>query len=174
MVGLLKLGDFKFQPTGPSYESLQESYEYKWTEQETLLRPPLQYWGGKKSHTITINGSLYIELTLPQYGNSLKNTVLSNYNAGSSIKNAFSLLDAMASRGEAYFLVDTTGRNYGKWIILGVDITKTHFWSDGIPRKQEFVLKLKKDLSSDPEQVKEDKRLQAMDITVVKLRDVFN
>ncbi len=174
MVGLLKLGEFKFQPTGPSYESLQEGYEYKWTEQDLLLSAPSQYWGGKKSHNLTITGSLYIELTLPRYGNSLKSTVLSNYNSLASIRNSFSLLDAMASRGESYFLVDTTGRNYGKWVILGFNVTKTHFWNDGIPRKQDFVLNLRKDLSSDPEQVKEDKRLQTLDIVVVKVRDIFN
>lgn len=174
MAGLLRLGDFAFQPTGPSYEALQESYSYKWTEQEVLQSPNKQYWGGKQQQTITIQGSLYPDLILPQYTEGFTTGVITNFNAVAALRNSFKKLDAMASAGQSYSLVDSTGKNYGSFVIVGLSIDKTNFWNDAVARKNTFTLQLRKDLSDDPEETFLNKFSDAIDLTIIKVRDLFN
>jgi phage protein U len=174
MAGLLRLGDFAFQPTGPSYESLQESYSYKWTEQEVLQSPNKQYWGGKQQQTLTIQGSLYPDLILPQYTEGFVTGVITNFNAIAALRNSFKKLDAMASSGNSYVLVDSTGTNYGSYVITGHTIDKSNFWNDAVARKNAFTLQLRRDLSEDPDEGNLNKFSDIIDLTIIKVRDLFN
>lgn len=51
-------------------------------------------------------------------------------------------LRTMASGGEAFPLVDGTGRVYGDFIITGIDEGQTIFFNDGRPRRIEFTIDL--------------------------------
>lgn len=174
MAGLLRLGDFAFQPTGPSYEALQESYTYKWTEQEILQNPNRQYWGGKQQQTITIQGSLYPDLILPRYTSGFGTGVISSFNAIAALRNSFRKLDAMASAGNSYSLVDSTGKNYGSYVITSLSIDKSAFWGDAVARKNKFTLQLRRDLSEDQTESALSKQSDLLDLTIIKVRDLFN
>lgn len=53
-------------------------------------------------------------------------------------------LREMAGGGEAFPLVDGTGRVYGDFIITGIDEGQTLFFQDGRPRRIEFTIDITK------------------------------
>ena len=50
----------------------------------------------------------------------------------------------MASRGEAYVLVEGTGRIFGEFVITQLTEGRTLFYTDGMPRRIEFSVSLKR------------------------------
>lgn len=174
MAGLLQLGKFKFQPTGPSYETLEEAYEYSWKEQDMLLDNPQLYWGGKKFQTIQLQGMVYTDLITPQLTHGITALATTSFAAMAAIKNAFKVLDAMASAGIAYPLVDVTGKYYGDYVIESFNVNSSVIWFDGVARKKTFTLKLKKDLQSTPDENRGTKYSDEIDLTVIKIRDILN
>lgn len=174
MAGLLQLGKFKFQPTGPSYETLEESYTYGWKEQEMLLSNPKLYWSNKESQTIQINGMVYTDLITPQLTHGLATAAITSFNALAALNNSFKDLDAMASAGLSYPLVDVTGKFYGDFIIESFTVSNSVIWFDGIPRKKTFTLNLKKDLQSTPDENRGTKYSDEIDLAIIKIRDIIN
>lgn len=57
-------------------------------------------------------------------------------------------LQDMADTGEAYPLIDGTGRMLGLFLITGISTTKTELFRDGAARRIEFSLSLKRADSS--------------------------
>jgi phage protein U len=49
-----------------------------------------------------------------------------------------------AEKGEPLMLVDGLGNVLGKWVITRFEERQTTFYSNGLPRKVEFLLELKK------------------------------
>lgn len=62
----------------------------------------------------------------------------------------------MADDGDAYVLVDGTGKLYGRYVIESIDETATIFFQDGTPRRIEFSLALKRVDDGDAEQLAAD------------------
>lgn len=174
MAGLLQLGKFKFQPTGPSMDAFEEAYAYKWEEQEMVSTRPQLYWGEKKSQTMQITGAVYSDLITPQLTNGLTALATSSFAALASIQNSFKELDAMASAGKSYPLVDVTGKFYGDFVIEDFTVSNSVIWFDGVPRKKTFSLKLKKDLQSTPDENRGTKYSDQIDLTIIKIRDIIN
>lgn len=49
----------------------------------------------------------------------------------------------MADKGQAWPLVEGTGRQYGLWVITKVDETSSDFFRDGAAAKIDFIMTLK-------------------------------
>ncbi|HCS5568150.1 TPA: phage tail protein [Escherichia coli] len=50
----------------------------------------------------------------------------------------------MAEQGKAWPLIEGSGTIYGMYVIEGLNQTKTEFFRDGMPRRIEFTLSLKR------------------------------
>lgn len=53
-------------------------------------------------------------------------------------------LEQMAEQGKAWPLIEGSGMIYGMYVIEGLNQTKTEFFRDGMPRRIEFTLSLKR------------------------------
>ncbi len=53
-------------------------------------------------------------------------------------------LEQMAEQGKAWPLIEGSGTIYGMYVIEGLNQTKTEFFRDGMPRRIEFTLSLKR------------------------------
>ncbi|ENY3517306.1 phage tail protein [Escherichia coli O133:H29] len=51
---------------------------------------------------------------------------------------------ALAEQGKAWPLIEGSGTIYGMYVIEGLNQTKTEFFRDGMPRRIEFTLSLKR------------------------------
>jgi phage protein U len=71
----------------------------------------------------------------------LDGVIYSNYHGGIL---QLPLMKATANRGEPLMLVDGLGNVLGKWVIVRLEEKQTTFCSNGLPRKTEFALELKK------------------------------
>ena len=54
----------------------------------------------------------------------------------------FKDLREIAKSGKPQILIDSEGRELGKWVLTSLDETHDHFSSDGIPRKIAFRMAL--------------------------------
>ena len=53
-------------------------------------------------------------------------------------------LEQMAEQGKAWPLIEGSGTIYGMYVIEGLNLTETEFFRDGMPRRIEFSLSLKR------------------------------
>ena len=130
---MMLLGTIIFSVETSAYEQLQRSTQYQWASQSRLGHPVLKHLGiggpahqyiGPGEDTINLNGTIY-----PQYkGGPLQ----------------LSLIRLSAGLGVALPLIDGYGFIYGRWLIESVQETNSVLFSDGIPRKIDFSLSLKR------------------------------
>ncbi|ELY6214024.1 phage tail protein [Cronobacter dublinensis] len=119
---MLVLGMFVFMRQTLPYQSMQRSVDYRWPSNSRIGRRPSFQFLGVEEEKITLNGTLYPEIT----GGKL------------SLK----AVELMAEEGKAWPLMDGTGVIYGLFVINSVETTGTEFFSDGSPRKIDFTLTL--------------------------------
>ena len=119
---LLALGDYRFSVDTAAYQELARVTEYRWPSQARLGRRPARQFLGVGEDTATLRGVVY-----PHHRGGLGQ------------------LDAMrgeAARGTPLRLVAGDGRVLDRWVITRVEETQSEHWSDGTPRRQDFVLEL--------------------------------
>lgn len=99
--------------------------EGKKTGMKALLnrRPSTQFLG-PENDMLTLSGVLMPEIT----GGRL----------------SLLALEQMAEQGKAWPLIEGSGTIYGMYVIEGLNQTKTEFFRDGMPRRIEFTLSLKR------------------------------
>ncbi|PID66603.1 MAG: oxidoreductase [Gammaproteobacteria bacterium] len=121
---MMSWGMFVFGLNTLPYQELQRATTWRHpTNSRVGLRPAAQFLG-QGDETITLPGQLYPELT------------------GGRV--TLELARAMADRGDAWPLVERTGKIYGLYVCESIDDTATEFFDNGQPRKIEFTLKLKR------------------------------
>ena len=121
---MLALGMFVFMRQTLPHQTMQRDAEYRWPSNSRVgKRDSFQYLGPGEEK-ITLAGVLYPELT----GGKLTMTAIR----------------LMADEGRAWPLLDGTGTIYGMYVIEGLNQTKTEFFRDGMPRRIEFTLSLKR------------------------------
>ncbi|WP_110710516.1 phage tail protein [Salinicola sp. CR57] len=119
---LMALGMFVFETRSVPYQQLQRASAWRHAAQSRVgARPAYQYLG-PGSDTLTLSGILLPEFT----GGRLELDVLRQ----------------MASQGNAWPLIEGTGRQYGLWVITQVDETSSELLRDGTAGKIEFFLSL--------------------------------
>jgi phage protein U len=120
---LMALGQFVFQLPTLAYHELQRSTEWRHAANSRVgARDALQFIGPGED-TITLSGTL-----VPEIAGTL---------------DSLRQLRAMAEAGDAYALVDGTGRVMGAWVITSLNETGSAFVDVGVARKTDFTLTLK-------------------------------
>lgn len=121
---MMGLGDYRFSLPTAAYQRLARSTEYGWTKQARLGRDVAWQKLHGRDETMTLDGVIY-----PHY------------------KGGLGQVEAMrteALKGTPLDLVDGHGRNWDEWVILKIAETRSEFFADGAPKKQEFSLELAK------------------------------
>lgn len=121
---MMALGDFVFELRGAAYQDFQRQTEWRHASQSRIGQRPASQFLGPGPDTITLSGTLLPELT--------------------GGRATLDELRAMGDRGEAWPLVEGSGRIYGLHKIRSVSETATVFFPDGVPRKIEFSLVLER------------------------------
>ncbi len=120
---LLQLGNFKFASGYANLESLERTSDYRWAQQDRILREPAQQFIGVGSDSITLSG-----LLVPAYQTD---------------KDPISSLRDMASKGDPYLLTSGFGKVYGDWVITQIKHTGTDLDASGKAGWVTFNLSLK-------------------------------
>jgi phage protein U len=121
---MLALGPYFFSWLTASYQNKTESRNYRWEVQNVVGQFPLYQYMGPGEQDLKLDGVIY-----------------SNYHGGIL---QLPLMKTTASKGEPLMLVDGLGNVLGKWVITHLEEKQTTFCSNGLPRKTEFALDLKK------------------------------
>lgn len=119
---LMALGMFVFQTRTVPYQQLQRTTQWRHASQSRVGDRPAYQFVGPGADTITLSGTLMPEFTGGRFD--------------------LDEIRYMADEGKAWPLVEGTGRQYGLWVITGVDETSSTFYRDGAAQKIEFTITL--------------------------------
>lgn len=119
---MLALGLFVFEMGTLPYQEFQQRIAWRHPSNSRVGKRPARQFTGPDDEIITLSGTLLPELT----GGAL----------------ALDLLRYMGDTGEAWCLVEGTGRVYGFFVIESLDIKKDHFFRDGAARRYDFTIGL--------------------------------
>lgn len=120
----LVLGYFVFSLYTLAYQDLQRQIAWRHASTPRVGARPAHQFLGPDDETLTLSGVL-----LPEF-------------AGSRL--SLELLEAMATTGRSWPLIQGDGLLYGEYLITGIQTTGTLHFQDGAPRKIEFQLTLKR------------------------------
>lgn len=123
-VPMLMLGSFKFQLNVAVFQEMRRSTQYKWASQERFGQLAARQFVAPGDDTITLPGVIY-----PSWRGS-----------GAAMEN----LRTLAARGQPLLLIDAQGSIYGRWVITGVEETRSVFAAFAQPRKIEFSVTLER------------------------------
>lgn len=119
---MMALGLFVFSLRTASYQELQRVTNWRHPSNSRVGDRPAYQFVGKGEDSITLKGVILHELT----GNRM----------------TLDTVREMGDTGQAYTLIEGTGKIYGLVVIESLDDTKTFFFPDGAARKTEFTIKL--------------------------------
>lgn len=121
---MMQLGSFQFGIATAAYQELNRSTAWRWPTQERFGQRPVLQFTGPDAETISLPGVIFGE-----------------WSGGTGQLDA---MRAMGEAGEPLELVDGNGGTMGRWVIISVDEGQTVFAANGVPRRQEFTLELKR------------------------------
>ena len=117
------LGEVLFSLNSAAFQELNRETAHRWSVQERFGQPEALQYIGPGSDTITLPGVIY-----PSYRGGTGQI--------EKMRNA-------AAKGEPLQLIDGFGNVLGRWVIESVSEKRTNFAALGVPRKQEFTMKLR-------------------------------
>jgi hypothetical protein len=126
---MMTLGGFQFGISTAAYQELQRRTEYRWPSQDRFLQDPALQFVGPGADTITLQGVIYPE-----------------WNGGTGQVDD---MRSLAAEGQPLTLIGGGGTVMGEWVIEGVEEKSSVFAIQGVARKQEFTLSLRKFKSAD-------------------------
>lgn len=121
---MMAIGFFVFSLHTAAYQELQRQLAWRHASVPRVGDRPASQYIGPDDETITLNGVLLPEL------------------AGERL--SLDVLQAMADTGDAWPLIEGTGRIYGLYVIESLQTTRTLFFQDGAARRIDFSLSLKR------------------------------
>jgi len=121
---MMSLGQFVFSLPTIAYQQFQRQTEWKHPSTSRVGERDAYQYTGKGEDLITLSGWFAPSLS----------------GKPASIDD----LHAMADRGESYVLVEGTGKIYGQYAITNIDDSRSMFFQDGLARKIDFTIKLKR------------------------------
>ncbi|CAG2144359.1 hypothetical protein LMG31506_02989 [Cupriavidus yeoncheonensis] len=129
---MMQLGGYQFGIATAAYQELQRTSEYRWPSQDRFGQAGALQFTGVTNEAITLQGVVYPE-----------------YRGGGG---QLDTLRALAAQGQPQLMVAGNGTQLGRWVIEAVDERQGTFAAEGLPRRQEFVLKLRKfdDVTPEP------------------------
>lgn len=117
---MLALGMFVFSLDTVAYQEFSRRTDWKHARSPRVGSRDANQFTGPGADTISLRGIL-----LPEFAGD---------------PGSLDTLREMADGGDAYPLVDGTGRVYGAWVIDGIDEGRTLFFADGTPRRIDFSI----------------------------------
>ncbi|MFZ6772295.1 phage tail protein [Undibacterium sp. SXout7W] len=121
---MMSLGQFVFSLSTVAYQDFQRQSEWKHPNTSRVGERDAHQYIGPGDDTITLSGWM-----APAF-------------AGDPA--SFNDLREMADAGDAYVLVEGTGRIYGQFVVTHLTEGKSIFLEDGLPLRIEFSLSLKR------------------------------
>lgn len=122
---MMSLDQFVFALATTPYRELQRQRSWKHRTSSRVGARDASQFTGAGDDIVTLNG-----LVAPDNGIGTRASL--------------DMLATMADEGDAYVLVDGVGNVYGAFIIEGLNETATYHTKEGVPRKIEFALTLKR------------------------------
>jgi len=119
---LLMIGDFVFSAGRAAHQTLERAHEYRWAQQDRLLRTPAMQWTGPGKETLRLAGVIYT-----------RHSVSTGH---------MDALRVMAARGEPYDVTGGDGTLYGLYVITGVTETGSELDASGLARVIDFTVDL--------------------------------
>ena len=119
---MLSLGMFVFAIPTLAYEEMRRRADYRHARSARIGARDATQFVGPGDETISLSGAAFAELSDGQA--------------------SLDQLRDMGASGDAWPLVDGTGRVYGAFVIEGIDEGQSHFLPDGTARKIEFSISL--------------------------------
>lgn len=119
---MMALGLFVFSMETMAYQELQRDTQWRHPSSSRVGARPAHQYIGPGPDQISLPGVL-----LPQLSGS---------------RLSLDVLREMANTGQAWVLVDGTGRVYGAWIIEQLTEGHSLFFRDGAPRRIEFTVSI--------------------------------
>jgi phage protein U len=121
---MMSLGQFVFSLPTLAYQEFHRQMEWKHPGTSRVGERDAHQFIGKGDETISLTGWI-----APEFNGKL---------------DALAELCTMADNGDAYVLVEGTGRVYGEYVITNMTEGKSVFLTDGYPRKVDFTINLKR------------------------------
>lgn len=121
---MMRLGGFSFGINTAAYKDLKRVTEFKWAAQERFGQMDALQYTGPGQDSITLDG-----------------VVLTAYRGGTG---QVERLRALGAQGRPQMLISGLGDILGMWVIESVGEGQGVFAAAGIPRRQEFSVKLRK------------------------------
>lgn len=121
---MLALGMFVFSVNTLAYQELQRQTDWRYASGNRVGAQPARQFLGRGDDQIILPGVILPEL------------------AGDVV--SLDELRGMANTGRSWPMVDGSGRMRGLYVIESLSETQTLFFSDGMPRRIEFSLSLKR------------------------------
>lgn len=121
---MMKLGAYAFALSSAAYQELTRATGYQWAEQPRIGGRPALQFVGHDAETIALRGIVY-----------------PGFRGGTG---QLDTMRAQAARGVSLPLVSGTGAYLGRWVIERVGEGQTIFFSNGMARRVEFDLALKR------------------------------
>ncbi len=121
---MMSLGQFVFSLTTVPFVDLQRQRNWRHATSSRIGVMNASQFTGPGDDTITLNG-----IVAPETIGSIA---------------SIDELAEMAGKGEAYVLVDGQGSVYGLFVIESLNETQTFHTQNGVPRRIEFALALKR------------------------------
>lgn len=137
-MSLMTLGLFVFELASTPFDAVARQTDHRWSAKDRAGGPPAHQYLGPGADTLTIDGVLMPELT--------------------GGRAQLDKLREMAAEGKAWILVSGDGRNQGKWMITGLSQRDSHHTTNGLARRMEFSLTLKRYWDDAPEAMGDLKR----------------
>ncbi|OIT17074.1 oxidoreductase [Ralstonia solanacearum] len=119
---MMALGLFVFSLDTAPYQEFQRQVAWRHPSNNRVGRRPAHQYLGPDDETITLTGRLVPELTGGEW--------------------TLAVLELMGDTGNAYTLIEGTGRYYGQFVIESLDTKRSYFFQDGAARVADFTLKL--------------------------------
>lgn len=119
---LMAIGLFPFALATLAYDELQRRAGWKHATSPRIGARDATQYVGPADETISLRGTAYAEL--------------------SDGRASLDELRDMADTGDAWPLLDGTGRVYGAFVITGIDEGHHDLFPDGTPRKIDFTIDL--------------------------------
>ncbi|BAV65748.1 phage tail protein [Sphingobium cloacae] len=119
---LLAIGMFVFELSTLAFDQLQRKTDWKHARSDRVGTMAATQYVGPGDETVTLSGSVYAEIADGRV--------------------SLADLEAMAAQGDAWPVVDGTGRVYGHFVITALDERHASLMADGRARRIDFGIDL--------------------------------
>lgn len=121
---MMTLGEFQFSIATAAYQELTRTTEWRWPAQDRFMQGQALQYLGPGGDTISLPGVIY-----PEYRGGL---------------GQLAAMRAMADKGTPLTMISGTGAIMGRWVIERLEEKHSIFAVQGVGRKQEFTIGLRK------------------------------